>query len=37
MSSGPVGGRAELTSRSKPTTLQLKSWGEIKAQIEERE
>jgi hypothetical protein len=37
MSSGPVGGRAELTSRSKPTTLQVKSWGEIKAQIEERE
>jgi hypothetical protein len=37
VSSGPVGGRAELTSRSKPTTLQVKSWGEIKAQIEEQE
>ena len=37
MSAGPVGGRAELTSRSKPSTLQVKSWGEIKAQMEERE
>jgi mono/diheme cytochrome c family protein len=37
MSGGPVGGRSEGISRSKPSTTPLRSWGQVKAYLAEEE